>query len=770
MPASKQSGALKVVLPLVAALILFTAVFGPTLFGGKKSQTQPAQTEGETAQGVVPDGTAEDKTPSETVALGADDDPAPANDDTFATTETQDVDVEPAPAPVNIPTAQAPDDGAGPPSAWALRVNEAPITTDVLGSIDPTSDYELEIEINPNGMGIERARFTNHYKTAIQDQTVRSGTPAQEDWHYAVSAERRGDAGTVRIGMINALAVFVRDPSSGRGEDFKLSSEKVWERTGPSTYRATIENGLGEPALVITRRFQLATDSYDLEVVQTVENLTDGALDVVWYQYGPGDMPPETSGYRIPTRRVRVGYTDASDPQYVRADGEIRELSKMVKLAGKQPDGLRPIWPDNAYKDAGALAWVVQSNRHFMFAVHPDTDLAKAQAHNKDPKANPLDKTLKLGAEKVLARGLAAAQPAQNVTPHEQHVQIAMQSAVMPVGAGATLDLSFGAYLGPLDDRFLSASKNPRYGVLNLKDVVVYQIGFCGVCTFQWIARPLLGLLRFFHGNVVFDWGLAIILLVICVRALLHPITKKSQISMMRFGKQMQALAPKQQKIKERYKDDKQRMNQELAKLMREERINPLGMLGCLPMFLQTPIWIALYATIYFAFDLRHEPAFFGVFQNFGGWTFLNDLSSPDHFIDFGKTVFTVPLMGAVSGFNILPLLMGAIFFVQQKYMSPPPTGNQSPEQEQTQKIMKVMLVVMMPVFMYNAPSGLTLYILTSSSIGVLESRYIRSHVDKIDLEAPKKPSPAGPRKQVKNTAFSRGAEPRKHFKDRGKG
>ncbi|MEM1424177.1 MAG: YidC/Oxa1 family membrane protein insertase, partial [Planctomycetota bacterium] len=245
-------------------------------------------------------------------------------------------------------------------------------------------------------------------------------------------------------------------------------------------------------------------------------------------------------------------------------------------------------------------------------------------------------------------------------------------------------------------------------------------------------------------------------------------------VSMMRFGKQMQSLAPKQQKIKERYKDDRQRMNQELAKLMREEQINPFGMLGCLPMFLQMPIWVALYATIYFAFDLRHEPAFFGLFQNFGGWTFLNDLSSPDHFIDFGAPVFTVPLMGAISGFNILPILMGAIFFVQQKYMSPPSTGNLSPEQEQTQKLMKIMIVVMFPIFMYNAPSGLTLYILTSSTLGVIESRYIRKHVDAMDLEAPAKKKPAkggggGVRKAVENTAYGRGPEQRNRYKNRKK-
>jgi len=84
-----------------------------------------------------------------------------------------------------------------------------------------------------------------------------------------------------------------------------------------------------------------------------------------------------------------------------------------------------------------------------------------------------------------------------------------------------------------------------------------------------------------------------------------------------------------------------------------------------------------------------------------------------------------------------LPLLMGAVFYVQQKYMTPPTTATMTPEQKQQQKIMRVMMVVMFPLFLYKAPSGLTLYILTSSCIGILESRYIRRHIDEIDLNPP---------------------------------
>ena len=94
-----------------------------------------------------------------------------------------------------------------------------------------------------------------------------------------------------------------------------------------------------------------------------------------------------------------------------------------------------------------------------------------------------------------------------------------------------------------------------------------------------------------------------------------------------------------------------------------------------------------------------------------------------------------------------MPLLLGVVFYVQQKYMSPPPTPNMTAEQLQQQRIMKVMLVLMMPIFLYKAPSGLTLYIFTSTCIGILESKYIRAHINQIDLLPPKPAGPAEPKK-----------------------
>ncbi|MDP6600915.1 MAG: YidC/Oxa1 family membrane protein insertase, partial [Phycisphaerales bacterium] len=201
-----------------------------------------------------------------------------------------------------------------------------------------------------------------------------------------------------------------------------------------------------------------------------------------------------------------------------------------------------------------------------------------------------------------------------------------------------------------------------------------------------------------------------------------------------------------------------------------ERGINPLQMLGCLPMFLQMPIWVALYAGLYFSFDLRQEPAFWGVFQNFWNWPFLADLASPDHFFWEASEPFKF-LLWNITGINLLPLLMGAVFFFQQKYMTP--QTSMSPEQETQQKIMRVMMVVLFPVMLYSAPSGLTLYILTSSTVGILESRHIRKQVDAMDLDtiAPKaKPAATGGRtaKDAQSRAYAKMMDRRKQKKNKG--
>jgi YidC/Oxa1 family membrane protein insertase len=215
-------------------------------------------------------------------------------------------------------------------------------------------------------------------------------------------------------------------------------------------------------------------------------------------------------------------------------------------------------------------------------------------------------------------------------------------------------------------------------------------------------------------------------------------------------------------------------MQQEQMRLFREKGVSPAGCVGgLLPTFAQMPIWMALYAVLYFAFELRHSAPFFGVFQLAGDWSFLADLSQPDNFIRFGTPVNL--FLFNLSSINLLPILMAFVFWLQQKYTAPPTMPNMSEEQIQQQKMMKWMMVIMFPLMTYIVPSGLTLYILTSTCIGIVESRLIKKQVDAMDLSPQAAPAKAKKKQDFLGRMYEKALEraqdrdkQRRNFKERG--
>jgi YidC/Oxa1 family membrane protein insertase len=212
---------------------------------------------------------------------------------------------------------------------------------------------------------------------------------------------------------------------------------------------------------------------------------------------------------------------------------------------------------------------------------------------------------------------------------------------------------------------------------------------------FSFLAYPLLELLRFFY-RFVHNYGLAIILLTLVVRGLFYPLSLKSYKSM----KAMQKLQPQITALKEKHKDDAQRFGQEQMALFRAHKVNPAG--GCLPILVQLPVFIALYAVLQNSIELFHAPLF--------GW--VQDLSSKDPFYVF-------------------PVLMGISMFVQQKMT---PAAGMDPMQ---QKILLLMPVIFSFV-MLNLPAGLTMYIFVSTLLGILQQVLMnRGRKDLVPFSAP---------------------------------
>lgn len=214
---------------------------------------------------------------------------------------------------------------------------------------------------------------------------------------------------------------------------------------------------------------------------------------------------------------------------------------------------------------------------------------------------------------------------------------------------------------------------------------------------FDFIAKPCLWFMNFIYGFIP-NYGFAIIILTLVSRALFWPLAKKSYKSMA----EMRKIQPLMMEIREKYKNDKTRMNQETMALYKTYKVNPMG--GCLPMLIQMPVFFALYRMLYQAIELRHAPFF--------GW--ITDLSAPERLFPI-ITENPIPIvhyiMDTPYGIPVLTILMGASMLLQQK-MSPS-TGD--PTQA---KMMMLMPVVFTFIFL-NFSSGLVLYWLVSNIFSI---------------------------------------------------
>jgi len=253
------------------------------------------------------------------------------------------------------------------------------------------------------------------------------------------------------------------------------------------------------------------------------------------------------------------------------------------------------------------------------------------------------------------------------------------------LASGAQQKYSYQVYMGPKSLSILTS--------LNIGLDKAINFGF-----FDILAKPLLQLLNFLYGFIP-NYGTAIIILTLIIKAVLWPLGSKSYKSM----SEMKKIQPLMTQIREKYKDDKKRMNEEIMALYKTYKVNPLG--GCLPMLIQIPVFFALYRMLYEAIELRHAP--------FVGW--INDLSAPDRLMHFS---FSIPFMEPPYGIPVLTIIMGATMFIQQK-MSPP-MG------DPTQAKMMMMMPIVFTFIFINFSSGLVLYWLVNNIVSISQQYYIQ--------------------------------------------
>jgi YidC/Oxa1 family membrane protein insertase len=309
--------------------------------------------------------------------------------------------------------------------------------------------------------------------------------------------------------------------------------------------------------------------------------------------------------------------------------------------------------------------WVAVKNKYFVQILTPEeisdgfVITAKRELAPEE-KENPSFSPKMTGIERVSASIIL---PAHTLQPGE----VITQQAVY--------------YVGP--------KKYTELAGMGLHNAAVMEFGIWAP-----VSRILLRIL-----NAIYDWvwphnyGLAIILMTILIRIVFWPFTHKSTESM----KRMQEIQPLVKSLREKYKDNPQKLQQETMALYKEHKVNPLG--GCLPMLIQIPVFIALFVVLRSAIELR-----------FASFLWIKDLSQPENLL-----AGAIPIVGAL---NILPLLMAFTMFLQQKLS---PTGG-DPQQQKVMAFMPIMLLVLL----YNMASGLVLYWTTNQCLMIIQQLTMR--------------------------------------------
>lgn len=584
-------------------------------------------------------------------------------------------------------------------AGWRLRSAQTASET-ILGSKDPKTGFKSEITIDGQTASVSQVLLSN-YKFKVEDELTGYPllTPATDEGQILHSL------------MLGKLQL------AGKAQPFDLSSA-CWTRVESSgekettlaVYRAVIESDAGD-ILDVVKRFEYKPDNYELAVTFEFTNHTEGSLGLDSLELiaavGALREDPRTDGRNmtaafinaagnIDTDRIPLGNVKQ---KYTLAPADLSD--KKLKEYGVIPTP----------NDARRPAWLSLANKYFAAAIEPVAD-----------EKDALGFGLKQG--RVYARKLTANFATQErIHPETLGVQANLTFAE-PIAAGQTKTLAFRVYLGPIDKDIFD---QPQYARLHYEKLLP-NASCCSFCAFDWLTFFIVKVLNGMY-NIFGNYGVAIIILVLLVRLLLHPITKKGQISMMKSAK----LQPKIEELKKKYANNPQELQRKQMELQKEAM--PAMMLGCLPMMIQMPLWIALYTAVNVNVAIRHH----GLLPP--SWHWLTDLSAPDRLIPFewfGGDPVTLPLIGNMIGqidaFNLLPILLAIAMFMQQK-LTPSTAAATNPQAAQQQKMMLWMMPIMMVLFLYTAPSGLNLYIMASTFGGVIEQYVIRKHIRQRDAE-----------------------------------
>jgi len=566
----------------------------------------------------------------------------------------------------------------------AFIADNAPARSITLGSIDRRSGFKFQLELSSKGAAISKAVFSG-----FDDCDYKAPQPL-----VILSPVRRADGREI-LSMANADFTFVQQKLKLALDRLHWKSygvEKDYDGSHTVRFEALIKDAAGEPVVKLTKAYKVVPDSYHLDCDLTIENLSATEQKVRFNLSGPIGIGRE--GIRGDMRKVVGGFRDSQ--------GQITS----VRLNAKKLSKAKGLDDRRLTRPGANFLWAAATNKYFAAILVPVAEKGKeftdwvtdktGRFYNPDGYPDSGDETVGVDF-KIESSRLAAAGQADSARTYNFHL-----------------------YLGPKDKSLFD--KNELYRTLGFVQAIDFMPCFCCPTAIIYpLAFGILAVMKWMYGFIG-NYGVVIIILVFIIRIVIHPLTKKSQVSMSK----MTNLAPKAEEIRKKYANNKTEMNKQIMALYREQGASPI--MGMLPMFVQMPIWIALYSAIYASIELRGAP-----FLPF--W--ITDLSAPDALFRFSSPII-VPLLGwKIESLNLLPILMGVAFYLQQKLMPSQAAASANPQMAQQQKMMMIMMPLMFPLLLYKAPSGLNLYIMSSVFAGVIEQYLIRKHIrEKEEVES----------------------------------
>jgi YidC/Oxa1 family membrane protein insertase len=566
---------------------------------------------------------------------------------------------------------------AGQTDLLALDVNDKDLTAvggqakiTTLGSLDPNTGFKFLLELTSKGAAISKATLSE-----FDDRNRENLQPL-----VLLSPATRPDGSQV-FSMANQALVLTNSQLQLRLDKLDWNALDVIKEPDGSetaTFEATIKDKTTDsPAIKLIKTYRVRPGMYHVDCNVTVENVSADKQTLQFDMAGPVGINKEDP--RADTRKAVASFRDLQG-QIVSSRIDVKKLGKARTAEDRRL----------THRGAGFL-WAAITNKYFAAIVVPTPD------PNMD-FCNWITDRLGWFAD---------------IGSDDGNIGIDLKTASFTIAEANSREFNFHLFIGPKDKGLFD--KYPLYKNLGFLQTIDFMACCCPAAMIQPLAFGVLWLMKWLHGFWPHNYGIVIIILVLLVRLILHPLTKKGQVSMNEFSK-FNAL-PEVQEVRKKYAKEPMEMNRRIAEVQKKHGVSHFTMLtGMLPTLVQMPIWIALYSAIYASIDLR-GAGFLPV------W--ITDLSAPDALFRFPGG-FKLPFLG--DTFNLLPILMGIAFYLQQKLM-PSQAAAPTPEAAQQQKIMMLMMPLMFPLMLYTSPSGLNLYIMASVFGGVIEQYVIKKHI-----------------------------------------